>query len=416
MSSARSGVRVKKAERRQLRLEQRTLDDALEADHPARLLWCLAEKLDLSPLYDRIKSRDDNPGAPAIDPLITLMLWIYATTEGEASAREIAELCVRHDAYRWICGGVQVKAHHLSDFRAESGPLFCRLITQVVTVAVHQELCDLSRVALDGTRLRASAGAASFRRDVSLQEAKRKAEEHLAAVLEDAQNPSHTLVRRRARERGATDRLARIENALAELEAMGPAAEEAEHRVSTTDPDCRVMKRADAGFRPGFNAQFAVTTGKAQLIVGVEVTPFGTDQSAALPMVEQLADRYGTTPKELLTDGGYVSHDEIDALAEQNVKLVAPLPKRRKGQRPPEEPRKTDSPAVAEWRARMQTDEAKELYKLRGQTVERVNADGKQHRALDDVPVRGVEKAFAFVSLFALSFNLLRLIALATAG
>lgn len=398
-------------------LLQTTLDEALGPDHRARVMWAIAERLDLTALYDAIESRDSHPGAPAIDPLITLVLWIHATSEGVSSAREIAELCTRDDAYRWICGGVSVKAHHLSDFRSRSGALFCELITQVVAVMLKNELCSLTRIAQDGTKLRASAGAASFRKLESLEEAKKEAQRHLEEVLAEADDPKLSVLRKKARERGARERLARIEAALQQIPEV--AATKKKHkndepaRVSTTDPDARVMKRGDSGFRPSYNAQFAVTADPAAVIVGVEVTPFGTDHDAASPMVEQIEERFGVKPAELLTDGGYVSGEEIDALAEQGVTLVAPLPKLRAGQRPSTEPRDSDSPAQAEWRARMQTDEAKSIYKQRGQAVERVNADGKQHRALDDVPIRRINGAFAFVSLFALTYDILRLISLA---
>jgi transposase len=412
-AKAREGVRLKRAQRHQLSLDPRSLDERIELDHPARAMWAVAEQLDLQPLYDAIRSRERSAGAPAIDPLITLVLWIHATSEGVSSGREIEELCRRHDAYRWICGGVSVKAHHLTDFRARSGPLFEELIAQVVAVMLKNGLCDLSRVSQDGTRLRASAGAASFRQESSLEELRTAARKHLEEVLAEADDPKLSAIRKRARERGARDRLDRIEAAIQQLpEVAATKRGEGPARVSVTDPDCRVMKRGDGGYRPGYNAQLAVTADKASVIVGVEVTPFATDQDAATPMVEQIEDHHGQRPTELLTDGGYVNHEEIEALKAAGTTLIAPLPKPRKDQRPPTEPRDTDTPAVAEWRARMQTDDAKRVYKLRGQTIERANADGKAHRALDDVPIRGVEKAFSFVALFALTYDILRLIAL----
>jgi len=413
---ATTGLRLKRAQREQRRLVTQSLDDELEKDHLARLIWAMTGELELSSIYRKIGSRGSNAGAPAIDPRITLVLWIYATIKGEGSAREIARLCEEHVAYRWIRGGVPVRAHHLSDFRSANGHVFCNLITQVVAVLLKNGLCDLARYAQDGTRVRASAGAASFRREASLAELRVEAAKHLEEVLREGEDAGLSAVRRAARERGARDRLARVDAALAQLAEV--QATKARHRdaapprVSTTDAEARVMKRGDGGFRPAYNAQFATTCDPAKVIVGVEVTNFGTDQGAAEPMLEQIEQRFGVKPTELLVDGGYLANDSLDALAAQDVLTYAPLKKAQPGQRPPEEPRASDSPAVAEWRARMQTPEAKEIYKQRAATAELVNADGKGHRGLDHVPIRSVEKAFSFVALFALSYNILRTISL----
>src|SRR3990170_1680255 len=75
---------------------------------------------------------DEVAGAPAIDPQLLLALWVYATSEGEGSARELGRLTRCHDAYRWLCGGVEVGDHTLSDFRSQQGAVLDELITQVL--------------------------------------------------------------------------------------------------------------------------------------------------------------------------------------------------------------------------------------------------------------------------------------------
>jgi transposase len=411
----RAGVRVKAAVRDQREFLTRTLDESLPKEHRARDIWEITGRLDLSEMYARIGARASNPGAPAIDPRITLCLWIFATCEGEGSSHEIARLCELHDAYRWLCGGVSVRQRHLSNFRANSGELFADLITQVVSVLLKAGLCSLERIAQDGTRIRASAGAASFRREETLIELRKEARAHLDAVLQDAQRGEHTAVRRAARERGARERLERIDAAFAEMPDAAAAKkrnrDDTPPRVSTTDPDARVMKRGDGGFRPCFNAQFATTADDARVIVAVDVTNKGSDQGEAEPMLDQIDAMYGQRPNELLVDGGYLAHDTLDTLAPSTT-VYAPLPKPRKDQRPPTEPRASDSPSVAEWRERMQTDEAKLLYRARAATAETSNADGKAHRGLDHVPIRGLPKAFAFVALVALSYDIVRIISL----
>jgi hypothetical protein len=169
----------------------------------------------------------------------------------------------------------------------------------------------------------------------------------------------------------------------------------------------------DGGFRPAYNVQLATTTDKARVIVGVEVTNRGSDAGQSTPMLEQVERRTGVRPAELLVDGGYAQHTAVDQAAALDVTLLAPVPKPRKGDtRDPHQPREGDSEAVAAWRQRMGTENAKAVYKQRAATAETVNADGKAHRGLDRVPVRGLGAVAGNAALFALTYNVLRLITL----
>lgn len=412
----RRGARIREADRTQVRWGRIDLDAQLPQDHAARAIWTVIERLDLSALYEQIAARDERAGAPAIDPKILLALWVFATSEGEGSAREIARLTRLHAAYEWICGGVEVNHHTLSDFRSQQGEVFDALITQVLALLMKGGLVDLSRTAQDGTRVRANAGAGSFRREVTLQSLMAEARAHLDEVTLQAADPAVSAVRQAAQRRAADDRIQRLEAALAELPEIAETkkrsgAKDATPRASTTDAQARVMKMGDGGFRPAYNVQFATTADQARVIVGVDVTNRGSDMGQTTPMLDQIEARTGQRPKEHLVDGGYPSHPAIDAAAALGVTLYAPLPKPRNGDlRDPHAPREDDTLAVAEWRARMGTEEAKEIYKQRGATAETVNAEAKHHRGLDHFAVRGLTKALASASLFALTYNLLRAI------
>ena len=281
---------------------------------------------------------------------------------------------------------------------------------------MKQDLVDLSRVAQDGTRVRASAGAASFRREQTLEDLMRVARQHLEEVTREAADPAVSARRAAALRRGARQRLERLEAALAQIPEVTETkkrsgAKDATARVSTTDPDARVMKMGDGGFRPAFNVQFATTTDEARVIVGVEVTNRGSDAGQSTPMLEQIEQRTGIRPDEALVDGGYAQHEAIDEAAERKVTLYTPVPKPRKEDtRDPHLPREGDSEAVAAWRQRMGTDEAKEIYRQRAATAETVNADAKTHRGLDALAVRGLENVAGSAALFALTYNVLRFI------
>jgi len=412
------GARLREAQRSQICWGRIDLGATLADDHPARSIWAVVERLNLSALYSEIQARNEIAGTPAIDPKILLALWIYATSDGEGSAREIWRLTQMHDAYRWICGGVDVGYHTLSDFRSQQGKVINELITQVLGLLMQQNLVDLSRVAQDGTRVRASAGASSFRREQTLKELMVEAREHLEAVTREATDPAISAGRAAARKRGARERLARLEAALQQMPEITETkkrsgAKDATVRASTTDPEARVMKMGDGGFRPAFNIQFATTPDKARAIVGVSLSNRGSDMGESTPMLDQIEKRTGVRPAEMLIDGGYAQHDAIDHATGNGTTVYAPLQKPRKGDtRDPHVPREGDSAAVGAWRKRMATDEAKTIYKQRAATAETVNADAKQHRGLDKLSVRGRDKTLGSACLFALTYNILRLLSL----
>lgn len=415
------GLRLRRAERSQLAWGRIDLDAAVPGDHPARAIYAVLGKLDLRALYSQLKARGALAGTSAIDPQILLALWVYATSEGIGSGREIARLIEVHAAYRWLCGGVDVHYHALNDFRSEQGEAFNLLVTQVLARLMQHDLVDLTRVAQDGTRIRASAGAASFRRGETLEKLMAEARAHLEQVTRETTDTALSARRKAALKRAAEDRIARLEEALAEIPAVAETkrksgAKDKTPRVSTTDPDARVMKMPDGGFRPAYNVQFATTADQARVIVGVEVTNRGSDMGETTPMLEQIEQRTGVRPQEMLVDGGYPSHEAIDEAAAAGVDVYAPLPKPRTDDdgADPHARKAGDSDAVAAWRARMGTDAAKEIYKQRCATAETVNADGKAHRGLGATALRGLDKVKGGAVLFVLTYDILRWISLST--
>ena len=283
--------RVQRPNRVQLELRPVDLDGLLPADHRARLGWEFVEGLDLGPLDAQIKAVTGHAGRPAIDPAILMALWLYATLEGVGSARALARLCEDHDAYRWLAGGVSVNHHTLADFRVAHGDVLDSLLTTSVAALMAEGIVELRRVAHAGVTVRASAGAASFRRGDRLEQLLREATaqvERLRRELDD--DPAATARRQAAaRQRAAEERRQRVAQALAQLPAVAARRKKAgvkgPPRTSTTDPDARVMKMADAGYRPAFNGQLTTATGR-QVIVGVDVVNAGTDLGQLGPMVE----------------------------------------------------------------------------------------------------------------------------------
>src|SRR5258706_9156598 len=251
--------RVQRPNRTQLVLRALDLEGVLADDHRARVVWDFVEGLDLRPLYETIKAVEGQAGRPPIDPAILMALWLYGTIEGVGSARALARLCEEHDAYRWICGGVAVNYHTLADFRVGHGEVLDGVLTSSVAALLAEGLVELTRVAQDGVRVRASAGGASFRRQDRLTEYLATAAVRVQSLRDELDADPGAGSRRQAaaQQRAAEERRRRVADALAQLpgleERRRKAGVKGPTRLSTTDPDARVMKMADAGFRPAFN-------------------------------------------------------------------------------------------------------------------------------------------------------------------
>jgi transposase len=414
--------RVESPERRQLVMTPLDLDRIIGEDHPVRAVWAFVERLDLSAFYEEIRARGSEPGRSAKDPKLLLALWLYATSEAVGSARLLSRLCERDAPYQWLCGGVQVNHHTLSDFRVGHGKKLDQLLTQNLAVLMKQGAVTLRRVAQDGLKVRAFAGAGSFRRRQSLERCYEEAKEQVRKLKRELEDDGGASTRREqaARERVAAERQGLIEAALKELEEVeaerakrdelkpSDAKRRGEVRVSTTDPESRVMKMADGGWRPAWNVQLA-TDVDGGCIVGVEVTNHGTDQPNLAPMLDDIQERSGKTPQEYLVDGGYVNLESFEVVSERGATLYAPVPTPRNASIDRHAPKKGDGPAVAAWRVRMGTEEAKRIYRDRAATAERTNADLRRHRGLDLLNVRGSAKVTSVVLLAALAFNCLRM-------
>ncbi len=230
------------------------VDGLLPADHLARQVWAVITQLDLSVFYARIAVTSDRPGRPAIDPQLLVALWVFGLSQGETEGRAIARLCVEHLAYMWLCGGVAVNEHTLNDFRVQHEAALDALLTQVVVRLTEAGLVGWETQAQDGMRVRASAGAASFHRQPTLEKHLTAAQAQIAALEAASPTASETAPpsprAQAAHERAVYDRLARLEAALEEMpavQAVKPADERAKARVSSTDPQARVTPAPTAG-------------------------------------------------------------------------------------------------------------------------------------------------------------------------
>lgn len=401
------------------------LDAWLPADHPARLVWSFVETLDLSALYELILSREGSAGRPAADPRVLFALWLLATLDGVGSARLLERMCERDLAYRWLAGGVPVNYHGLADFRVAHAALLDRLLTQSLAAFMAEGLVSCDEIIVDGTKVKASAGAGSDKRRQRLDELEAAASERIEALKKEVEaNPAACSRRQQAaRERAVRERIERVRQAKATLDAIEKErAKAAEHdakseadkkapRASLADSEARRMRFADGAVRAGYNIQVAATSGEG-FVTAIRVTDRRSDKGLASPMLEEAEKRLGCKVKRLLVDGGYASHDDLVALAGREaapVTVYMPPPEDRQDIKPTslarrERKRAKEPEAVKAWRERMQGEEAKEIMKGRWR-IELVNAH-KKARGLGVMLVRGLEKVQAMALWHAVAHNL----------
>ena len=404
-------ARLRLPVRDDVRLQVFDLDSLIDDDHPVRVIWAYAAQVDMSEFEAGVRSREGRSGMPQTSPHLLLALWLYATTDGIGSARALARACESVSAYRWLCGGVGVNHRILSEFRNDQGARIEQLLCEHVASLSASGLIDLDEVAQDGVRIRASAGAASFRRRKSLESELAKAKALLERLSkQDDDGPWSGRRQRAARERA--ERVEQALSALGEIEKLRQKREKTnanqtkrqkEPRASTTDPEARVMKMADGGFRPAYNVQFASLPDNG-IVLDVTCQTVGSDGGLAEPMAARLEQAYGRRAKRHLVDGGYQSADDIAAAEAAGTDFYCPPGKTKSG-RDPCEPRDRDTPAVARWRARMATEQGKGAYKRRS-VCELVHAK-LRNRGTDRLYVRGREKVETWMRWFALAANIL---------
>jgi transposase len=395
------------------------LDQLVAADHPVRLVVAFVAQLDLGPLYGAIKARPHGPGRDAIDPALLLALWLYATIEGVGSARELARLCKRDLPYRWLCGGVGVNYHALADFRADHEALLDKLLTDSVTALVADGLIQMERLAQDGIKVRASAGAASFRRRPTIARLREAVHARVAQLRGELEDDPGAASRRRtqARMRAAAEqaeRLRRAQERLRELEAeqakrakkdrIDPkTGREKEPRVSTTDPDARVMRMAAGAFRPAYNVQMGCDP-DSLVVVDVGLEPRGVDSGEIGLMLDRLHQRYGKRPSFHLADAGFCDLDDIEAAHAGGTLVLAPSNQAKSEGDAAYAARPNDGPGVAAWRRNMTTPNGRRWYEARSH-AECVFAQWRE-RGLVQLRVRGASKVRCVALLSALAHNM----------
>jgi transposase len=310
-------------DREQLCWRRVDVERLIGEEHPARAIWEFVGKLDLRRYSEQARAVEGKAGRPRWEPRLVISLWVYAYSEGVNSGRAIEELCEWEPAYQWLTGAQVVNAHTLTDFRTQQEGALEELFVQVLGLLSADGLIRLQRVMQDGTKIRANAAANSFSRKERVEQALKEAAEQVKTVGTMSEEETSRRMTT-ARKRAARERQERLEQALEEFNELNEEGKDKEkRRVSTSDPDARVMKQPDGGFAPSYNVEID-TDAKSGVVVAVGVVQAGNDFEQLEPGIERVKKNLGKSPEQVVTDGGFVSRGNIVAMKEREIEFIAP--------------------------------------------------------------------------------------------
>ena len=323
--SAPARPRLKPINRQQLLMRSIDVEKLIEADHPARAIWEMLGQVDLSEFEQSIRAVEGSAGQATVSPRLLSALWIYGYSEGISSGRELSRMCEYEPGCQWLTGMEGINHHTLSDFRVKHKKGLDGLFAEVLGLLSAEGLVELKQVTQDGTKVKASAGKDTFRREDRVKQHLALAQQQIEA-MEDPRSEAVTQRVARAQERALREKKQRLEFALEELKKVRenkPEKEKAEARVSLTDPEARVMKTGEGGWAASYNVQISTDAANG-IIVDVAALQAGNDRDQLVPAVERVQQRVGK-PNQMIVDAGYISHRTIEAMADKEIDLIGPV-------------------------------------------------------------------------------------------
>lgn len=291
--------------------------DLIPEDDPCRVVSEIVDSLDLS----NVAAGYSTLGQHAFSPHTMLKLLFFGYAQGVRSSRAIAEK-VRFDVrYTWLAGKDRPGKTAIADFRKRNLAVMEELFVQVILLCARLGMVKVGHWAIDGTKLKASAGNKSHRKRELIEREQARLREEIREALAEAQQADdedpdeptlHPAIRHKQ------ERARRLKRALESFEQY-PERKYA----NTTDPDAPKMKRKGGGFEPSYNPQLTVDA-DSQVVLAADVC---TDQNDVAQLQGQLDQAQANTnrqPKEVSADAGYASGPNFAALQERGVTAYIP--------------------------------------------------------------------------------------------
>ena len=405
--------------------------DWLPDGHLAYFLSDTIDALDLKAFYEPYEG-DGRRNRP-YDPRMMVKLLLYGYATGVFSSRKIAKKLHEDVAFR-VLAGENFPAHRtLAEFRQRHLPAFQSLFVQVLEIAREAGLLRMGTVAVDGTKVKASASkhkAMSYGRMKQDQERLRSEIEELtsraaqADAEEDAQyGPDNSGDELPEELRRREQRLGKIQEAIERLRSRQAAEDRAKDRKEApagaetkrrefgepldkkqdnfTDPESRIMKTS-SGFEQCYNGQLAVD-GESRLILAAQVTQNGADHDELLPVLEEVRANVGRLPQRVLADAGYRSEENFQSLEAAAIDAYVALGREGKKSVVKNEEK---HPGTQRMKQKLETTQGRQRYSKRKTIVEPVNGWIKSVLGFRQFSLRGLKKVAGEWTLVCLALNL----------
>jgi transposase len=440
------------------------LREWLPESHLALFISDVVDELDLQPILGSYESGDGR-GRPPYHPLMMVKLLVYGYCIGRTSSRKIEKATYEDVAFRVLACNQHPDHASIAEFRQRHLAELAKLFVQVLRLCEQAGLVKLGQVAVDGSKLRANASkhkAMSYERMCAKEQQLAAEVERLlaaAAAIDEAEDQQYgkgqrgdelpaELARRESRLRKIREAKAALEEearvkaaaanavAAAKIEArkeqeaetgkkprgrppqivdVNAAKPEAKAQRNFTDPESRIMKDSATGsFEQSYNAQIAVDA-EAQIIVAASLTQAANDKQQLVPILESVKNNVGRMPAKATADAGYFSAAAVTSEALSEIDLYVTPDKGKKTEQsveslvasPPDS--ELESAVAAQMRAKLQTNEGREVYKQRKMIVEPVIGQVKEARGFRRFSFRGLAKNEAEWIVICLTHNLLKL-------
>jgi len=316
-------LKFKPEQKEQMFLLPASIDEFIPESHLARVIDGIVEKIDCN----SIEAQYSYLGQKSYRPKMMIKLWIYSYCTGTFSGRKIDAKCETDTAYMFLASMYRPDFRTINDFRKNNITFFNKIFLDVLQVCRQLGMAQVGTIAIDGTKIRASASAKRSKDKEGYEQWKSNIEKNLEQLHKQADEINAQEDKELGKKRGdelnrkihSKENLKReIEKILEQFESGDNSVKE---KINLTDEDAQLMK-SKGRIDTNYNCQGSVSMDG--IVVAQYVATVANDKEQLLPMVEQVESNTSEKPEKILADSGYASYDSYEKIAEHNIIAYMP--------------------------------------------------------------------------------------------
>lgn len=418
----------------QLQLLPPDLSDMIAPDHFARLINHAVDGMDLSFIEETYSPN----GQHAYPPQMLLKILVYGYAAGARSSRKLADRLKEDIVFMWLAGRLTPDFRTIADFRKDKLTDFKKIFEEVLHACFQIGLIRVGKVAIDGTKIRASASKNKAVYRINLARRKELIQKKVEEIIKEAElldekedrlygnaTPHRTgktftretvarAMKQIKQERQKFEKKqAILKTKTQEIKKKERVMRRDRNSFSSVDPDATVMMMKEGYIAPGYNVQLAT---EHQVILGYGVSSDRNDTNLLKPMVEEVKERTGRKPEIIPADSGYGTKKNYRYLKKQRITAYIPYPTYEqerilRNQRiyvPSQQPNRELEKYKFLTRLRLQSEEGKALMRRRREDVEPVIGNLKRNLGFRRFNLRGKRKCELELGLFSVAHNLMK--------